>query len=385
MFSAPPIQNHARLRRSVSLSGIRRAGKEVPPEKAQGIALIVLVVLHFAQIQHMIAAVVSLPGNALDGGESIGQIGGIIALFPSDLQTFPGLAREMKGEVLLVSAEDVDGKGVVAHVSAGFDFPVDRNQDQRRFKRHRSEGIGGESVFAMIGVEGHHGHTGGEGSQAIAVIPKIHPFPSPLMAHSPSWQILIPLYRKNPSPIHFAADHKTTLSRVRQGESSIHPKRCAAAFSPRGTPLPSSGGSPRWFLSVFIRDAITALRIHPVDVVIGTADPAGPALDAVFKGHRGHFAGPFVDIRRAEMGALLGFALPAHLLILDDQVGLFIHFVPDGEQPIGDFHFTHPFIALHPLIPSLASPQTPPAASFRYWNIFFCFSPLGTPSTRNSS
>src|SRR5690606_12022876 len=162
---------------SASASGFQRDGEEVTPEKAQGIPLVVLIVLHFAQIQHVIAPVVRLPGDALDGGEGIGQIGRKVPFSPRNLEALLGLACEMEGEVLLVPAEDVDGKGIVAHVGAGFDVSTYRHQHQGRLQGYRREGVGGKPVLSLVRVEGHHGDTGGEGAQTIAIIPKIHSFP----------------------------------------------------------------------------------------------------------------------------------------------------------------------------------------------------------------
>lgn len=118
-----------------------------------------------------------------------------------------------------------------------------------------------------------------------------------------------------------------------------------------------------------------------------TSNSASAALDAIFISDRGQllFLIPFIDIGRTEIIAIFGHTLQASIPILNNQVGLVITFVSDCKQLLRytDLTLTHPFIALHPLIPRRTIFIGPPAASLMIFIAFFCFSAFVAPSIKN--
>src|SRR5579875_149301 len=104
------------------------------------------------------------------------------------------------------------------------------------------------------------------------------------------------------------------------------------------TGFPPIGAPGR--LPVTILDAVSPLRGEADDVVVGAADRACPALDAVAEAHDRLFLHlvPLVDPGRAEVVAVLPRkALPAHLLVSDLDMGMpGVLDVTVGEQLVGE-------------------------------------------------
>src|SRR3954453_18609431 len=127
-------------------------GELAPVEQERFFAVGDLGLDDLAELQHVVSALIGLPGPAAECRQSAGQSGRqtLLALLPTDLESVAWAASELHGDVELGGLEHVDRERHLSQVVHSLGRPGQGNQDQRRVHRDRGEGVHGDPAGLVV-------------------------------------------------------------------------------------------------------------------------------------------------------------------------------------------------------------------------------------------
>ena len=144
---------------------------EVPAVEKQRLRPSSVIMRHFANVQNMVATVVTLPGLAFEPCNYSPEARHSRVVHPRDLEIGSRSSREMQGHVQLALCEYVHSERRAVHPSASTRASCDGYQDQRGIERDRSERVDSRaSTFTFLLVR-HHRNPGRKMAEAATKSP----------------------------------------------------------------------------------------------------------------------------------------------------------------------------------------------------------------------